>query len=68
MIDGRINFLVRQSEARGRTSPAQSFEEFLWQSIVLASESFAGIERAEQIQATASDGHQLFDGQIPAGD
>src|SRR3972149_756740 len=65
MIDGRINFLVTQNEARCWASPFQSLEEFLWQFIILASKSLAGIERPEEIQTAAADFHQFIHGQVP---
>src|SRR3990172_3556243 len=65
MIDGRINFLVSQNEARCWASPFQGLEEFLWQLIILASKSLAGIERAEEIQTAAADFHQYIHSQVP---
>src|SRR3990172_8871277 len=68
VIQGRFNFLVSQSDARCRTRPLESLEEFLWQFIGIAVESLARIERSKEIQAPFTHSHQLFDGDIPTSD
>src|SRR5215211_1986928 len=66
VVNSGINFLMRQSEARRGAGSLQRFEELLWQFVIFSSESFAGIERAEQTQPAATYVHQFIQSQIPA--
>ena len=56
-VYGGFNFLVSQSDTRRGTGSLQLLEELFGQPIILPIQSFACVERAEEVQATLAGFH-----------